>query len=277
MHGLPMRINTQTVELYANEVVKEVYKMHLDVSSQIESLFKSDGKKAIQKTENIALDASISSLARMLTNKLVDKWSKRFNTFGTRWTKSMISKVEAQSEKDLSKSMEKLSGGLAIKTDQISGKTRNNILASSDQAASLIKTIGQDYTTEVKQAVARAITNDASSFTELKSSIHNMLQNRYKKHKNKAYNVARDQMRKSYTNITASRMKDIGVAEYIWRHGGGVKELRSHHKNYLNGKTFSLDDPPVIDPSTGKKGKPGDDYFCSCYMEPVIRFGSKGS
>jgi len=289
LRGTPTRINPQTVNLLAGEVVKMVDKMNLDVSSQLTKLFASPtAKNSIQKTDKVdslvdagmvsgsAMDASISSRAIALTDKLVSKWSERFNSFGENWTKRMINKSEKQSAKDLGKSLKKISGGLTIDTSQISDNTRNKILASADQASSLIKSIGPQYTVAVKEAVARSITESSSSFEELQSNIQAMLKDKYKKQKNKAFNVAKDQVKKAYTGITASRMQELGSGEYIWRHAGGSQNPRDYHRDVLNGQTFSLDNPPIIDKKTGERGKPGDAYFCNCYMEPVINFDNKG-
>jgi len=292
LRGAPTRINPQEVNAIASEVTKLVDRMNDDLTSQITRLFKtSAAKKAIQKTDEVAsleeagmvstasdgvaMDASISSLSIALTNKLVAKWTKRFNSFGEQWADSMIKKVEKKSAKDLHKSMEKMSGGLNIDTSQISDKTRDKILSSTDQATSLIKSIGPQYSTAVKEAVSRSIVDTSSSFEELQASIHSMLKEKYKVHKNKAFNVAKDQIKKSYNGITSSRMQEIGAGNYIWRHAGGSKQPRCFHRDVLNGQTFSLDDPPVIEPKTGVKGKPGDLPYCNCYMEPVITFGNK--
>lgn len=281
LRGEPVRLNPRTAEQYADEVAKMVRAMHLDISGQVERLFsKPVAKTAIQKTDSPdivgAMDASISSMAISLTNKLADKWTKRFASFGDSWTKSMMKKASELSAKDLGRSMEKISGGLTIDTNQLSEQTRDKMIASADQASSLIKSIAPQYTSAVKEAVSRSIVDSSSSFSQLQKSIHDSLQDKYKRQKNKAFNVAKDQMRKSYTAITEGRMKDIGVGEYIWRHAGGSKEPREHHKNVLNGQKFSLDNQPIIDPKTGQKGKPGDLPFCSCYMEPVISFEKKG-
>ncbi len=291
LKGTPTRINPQEVNAIAKEVTALVERMNADLTSQITRLFEtSTAKKSIQKTDEVAsleeagmvstasdgvaMDASISSLAIVLTNKLVAKWTKRFDSFGDLWAASMINKVEKKSAKDLHKSMEKMSGGLNIDTSQISDKTRDKILASTDQASSLIKSIGSQYSTAVKEAVSRSIVDTSSSFEELQASIQSMLKDKYKTHKNKAFNVAKDQIKKSYTGITASRMQELGSGEFIWRHAGGTKNPRDFHRDVLNGQTFSLDDPPVIDPKTGVKGKPGDLPYCNCYMEPVITFGN---
>ena len=206
LRGDPTRINPQTVNRFAAEVTDMVDKMHRDVSGQLERLFRSSmAKNSIQKTEKVesletagvAMDASISSRAIELTDKLVAKWTARFSSFGDDWARRMINKSEKQSAKDLGKSMKKLSGGLTIDTSQISDNTKDKILANADQATSLIKTIGPQYTTQVKEAVSRAITDSSSSFEELQSNIHSMLQDKYKTHKNKAFNVAKDQMKKN--------------------------------------------------------------------------------
>ena len=287
LRGEPTRINPQIVNHYASEVTDLFDKMSLDVSNQLKRLFATPtAKNSIQKTEPVASledagmvstasDASISSEAIALTNKLVKKWTKRFDSFGDDWSRRMINKSEKQSSKDLGRSMKKLSGGLTIDTGRISGKTNDKILASADQASSLIKSIGPQYTVQVKEAVSRAITDSSSSFEELQSSINSMLDKKSKTHKNKARNVAKDQMKKSYSNITSSRMQDIGVDEYIWRHAGGSQKPRDYHRDVLNGQVFSLDNPPIIDQSTGERGKPGDAINCNCYMEPVVSFDSK--
>lgn len=276
LRGEPVRLNPRTAEQYADEVAKMVRAMHLDISGQVERLFsKPVAKKAVQKTDEVAMDASISSMAVALTNKLADKWTKRFASFGDSWTKRMMTKATELSAKDLGRSMEKLSGGLTIDTNQLSDKTKDKMIASADQASSLIKSIAPQYTSAVKEAVSRSIVDSSSSFSQLQQTIHDSLQGKYKTQKNKAFNVAKDQMRKSYTAITEGRMKDIGVGEYDWAHAGGSKEPRPHHKNVLNGQRFSLDNPPIIDPKTGQRGKPGDLPFCSCYMIPVISFEKK--
>ena len=285
LRGDPTRMNPQDVNVFAEEVTAMVDKMHKDVSSQLTRLFDSPtAKNSIQTTEEVAslvdagavMDASISSEAIALTDKLVSKWTERFNSFGDTWTNRMINKTEKQSAKDLGKSMKKLSGGLTIDTSQISDKTRDKILAAADQASSLIKSVGSQYTVAVKEAVSRSITDSSSSFAELKDSINSMLQDKYKTHKNKAFNVAKDQVKKSYSNITASRMQEIGSGTYIWRHASGSVKPRDYHRDVLNGQTFSLDNPPIIDQRTGERGKPGDAINCNCYMEPVISFENKG-
>ena len=280
LHGTPMRVNAASANRAADEAQAMVRKMHLDVSSQVNNLFKTPtAKNSIVKapdeitTENVAMDASISSQSRMLMNKLIDKWQKRFNVFGNDFAKKMIGTVDKQASNDLKRSTDKLSGGLNIKTDALSERTNDIIVAGTDESASLIKSIATDYTTEVKEALSRSISTNTGSFTSLKESINGMLQGKYKTYKNKAKNTALDQTKKTYGNISASRMMDVGLDEYIWRKSGGAQQPNQYHAHKLDGNTYKLSDPPIIDQKTGTRGKPSDWYGCGCYMEPVITFG----
>lgn len=279
LRGTPMRVNAASANRIADEAQAMVRKMHIDVSSQVNNLFKTPvAKNSIVKdpdkitTTDVAMDASIASQSRILMNGLINKWQKRFNVFGNDFAKKMVSTVDKQASNDLKKSTDKLSGGLNIKTDALSDRTKDIIIAGTDESASLIKSIATDYTTEVKEALSRSISTNTGSFTTLKDTINKTLQDKYKTYKNKAKNNALDQTKKAYSNIAASRMTDVGLNEYFWRHAGGSQNPREYHKHVLNGQKFKLSDPPIIDPKTGKRGKPSDDYNCSCYMEPVISF-----
>lgn len=280
LRGTPMRVNAAFANRAADEAQDMVYKMHLDISSQVNNLFKTPtAKNSIVKTpdeittNNVAMDASIASQSRILMNGLITKWQKRFNIFGNDFAKKMIGTVDKQASNDLKRSTDKLSGGLNIKTDALSERTKDVIISSTDESASLIKSIASDYTDEVKEAISRSISTNTGSFTDLKESINGMLQGKYKTHKNKAKNLALSQTKKAYGNIAASRMMDVGLDEYIWRKSGGAQQPNQHHAHVLDGNVYKLSDPPIIDTKTGTRGKPSDWFGCGCYMDPVITFG----
>lgn len=280
LRGTPMRVNNAFSDRMADDAQSMVYAMSQDVIKQVKVLFDtSTAKKSIAKktekitVENVAMDASISSQVRILMNGLIKKWEKRFNLFGNDFAEKMVNGVSKQSTNDLKKATEKLSGGLNIKTDSLTDRTKDIILASTNESSSLIKTIATDYTTEVNEAIFRSISTNTGSLTSLKEKINDSLQGKYKKYKNKAKNVALDQTRKAYSNIATSRMQDVGLDEFIWRHSAGSQTPRSHHKDVLNGNVYSISNPPVINTKTGVKGLPAQEINCKCYLEPVITFG----
>lgn len=277
--GEPLRVNPVFADRMAAQAMSEVRKMHLDVSKQVIELFKTDlAKETIQDVAGegvaVAMDASITSRARILTNQLATDWNKRFNEFAKGFSSKMFSDVEKMTAKDLQSSMEKLTGSTTINASSISEATKDVIAAGTQQSTSLIKSISQSYISEVQEALMRSIASPKGNFTDTVAAIHEMLQGRYRVYKNKAKNIALDQTRKAYSTITDSRMRSIGVTKYRWRHAGGSQEPREYHKNVLNGQVFSLDDPPIINEKTKERGNPGDLPFCKCYKEPVIEFGN---
>ena len=284
LRGEAMRVNESSANKLAESAMSQVYKMHLDVNKQVMALFDTElAKQSIPKepdkitTEDVAqdgfaMDASISVKARHLMNKLIRKWEKHFNLYADNFADSMIKTVTKQSSSDLKKAGEKLSGGMTIKTDTLSQRTKDIIYASTDESSSLIKTLASNYTTSVKEAVSRSIASNTSSLTQLREEIHAGLQDKYKVQRNKAKNLSLDQTRKAYANIGTSKMQDAGLNQYEWAHSGGSQNPRSYHKNVLAGQVFSLDDPPVIDQRTGERGNPGDAINCKCFKIPVITF-----
>jgi uncharacterized protein with gpF-like domain len=266
--GEPLRPNQRALDREAERVASMVEKMNRDVSKSIESLFSSELAK-----ESVAQDASIASQATILLNAKAREWQKKFNDFANFFGKDMADRQNKYVTKDMGNSLEKLSGGMSIKTDTLSDRTKDIIKASSEQSSSLIKSIGTDYMSSVKEAVMRSITDSSSSFESLKESINQALTGRFKVYKNKAKNTALDQTRKTYQALSDQRMRDVGVTKYRWQHSGGSQQPRSYHRDELNGQIFDLNDPPVIDKKTGERGHPGDAINCKCIKIPIIEFG----
>jgi len=86
--------------------------------------------------------------------------------------------------------------------------------------------------------------------------------------KRQAALIARDQVLSLNAQITQQRHEAAGVTRYVWRTSGDA-DVRPAHKA-LNGKTFSYDDPPIVDPRKGRREHPGQDYQCRCTAEPII-------
>lgn len=266
--GEPLRPNERLMQRQADEVVKMVERMSKDISKELMSLFSSDLAK-----ESVAQDASISSQAIILLNRLSNQWVKRFNKFAKLFSDDMVAKQNKYVSKDMRNSLEKLSGGLSIDTSTMSQTTRNIIRAKAEETTSLIKSIAPEYLSQVKEGVMRSIVSDSSSVADLQSSIQSVLTGRFKKYRNKAKNLAVEQTRSVYNELSTQRLKETTNGDYVWVHTGGSQDPREYHRDVLNGQTFNVNDPPVIDPKTGKKGNPGDDYFCRCIKKPIIKFG----
>ncbi|QWX10262.1 head protein [Vibrio phage vB_VpP_BT-1011] len=266
--GDPLKPNERTMQREVDKVESMVDKMNRDVSREVNKLFTSDLAK-----ESVAMDASLSSQASILMNALSKKWEKRFNEFAKEFSKEMVGRQLKDTSRDLHNSLEKLSGGLSIDTSTMSQRTKDIARASIDQSTSLIKSIQSDYIDEVREGLMRNIVDSSQNFTSLKESVNSLLSDRYRVQKNKAKNTTLDQIRKTYQGISDQRMRDAGMTKYEWVHTGGSKQPRNYHRDFLNGKVFDLNDPPVIDLRTKEKGHPGDAINCKCIKRPVISFG----
>lgn len=92
--------------------------------------------------------------------------------------------------------------------------------------------------------------------------------------KRQAALIARDQVLSLNAQVTQRRHEAAGITRYVWRTSGDG-DVRPDHRA-LNGKTFSYDDPPVVNASEVRRGRPerregpGQDYQCRCTAEPVI-------
>lgn len=273
LRGLPMRTNEATANRFAKSAESMVTKMARDVKREILALFDSELGKTAVGDAAVAMDASISSQARILINQLTKKWERVFAQYAISSTEWMQGQITHQTASDLTAAMEKLSGGLNISAVQLSDRSKDILKAGAAQSTSLIKTIAPDYMAEVGELVMRSIAGSNTSFTALKEGIDKGLTGKWRTHKNKAKNIALDQTRKNYQNLAASRMADAGIQKFVWRHSGGSQQPRSYHRDVLAGQTFDVSNPPVIDQKTGERGLPGHAINCKCYMEPVIDLG----
>lgn len=100
------------------------------------------------------------------------------------------------------------------------------------------------------------------------AEIGRQIQASYNVSKSHARFIARDQMAKLNARITQQQQTDAGITEYVWRTVGDGRVRESHR--HLNGKRFKYSDPPIVDPKTGRRANPGEDYQCRCVALSVF-------
>ena len=268
--GSPLRHNISAEERYRDRLTRLTDKMMREVEREILRLFKSP-----ESREYFGEDASIASMTRKTINRLSDKYVSIFNQASKSFADSMLKDVNKTSKSAMFQSLKELSGGLTIKTDFITEDMSEILKASAQENIGLIKTIPESYFEGLRGDLMRSITNpEAGGWAGMIENLHDGLTAKYKKHHNKARNIALDQTRKAYNNLNAGRMKAVGVEKYRWIHSGGGQRPREWHLEVLNGKVFSLDNPPIIEPKTGERGIPGQAINCRCTMLPIIEFSN---
>lgn len=244
---------------YAKPVVKAITAMYQDVRKELANLYKTTNFET-------AMDASVSSQARILINALLKKWQKRFDEIAKTSTDRMVERTMKNSAVTLNMSLKDASKDFQIDTSFSNEQLSEVIKASTQEAANLIKVIPQNFLNDVQGQVMRSITTGKGM-----EDLVPFLKKHYSGDIKKARLVALDQTRKTYQSINTSRLKTLGVKKFIWIHSGGGKEPRPLHVK-MSGNEYSFDDPPYIGDMYGSAvhGLPGDLPYCRCIYKPVI-------
>lgn len=214
-----------------------------------------------------AEDASISSQSRILLATLQDKFDSIFASFAKPFAESIADEANRGSVAALNSSLKDIAGDFTIKASSIPDNVKEILNATISENVQLIKSIPQQYLTQVQGAVMRSITT-GNGLQDLVPE----LERQYDITKRRARLIAHDQTRKAFANLSRVRMTNAGLKKFEWRHTSGSKEPRPLHIEY-NGRIFDFDNLPVIDKKTGERGIPGQLINCRCFMMPVIDFG----
>lgn len=208
---------------------------------------------------------SVTAQANRLTKRLEDRFSALFDG-ADKIASTMLKQTDAASVTSLHGSLGQLTGGLSLKTSVVPPQLQQAISAALSENVALIKSIGSRYLDQVQGAVMRSITT-GRGLQDLVPEIQKQGQIAERR----ARNIALDQTRKAYNTVNRVRMQALGVQKFEWLHSGGGAHPRKDHER-MDGKIYSFDDPPVIDPRTGERGFPGQAPNCRCRMLPVIEF-----
>ncbi len=227
---------------------------------------KGGGSETPQREGAVPGHVNVSSQARIAMSRLADKYEPLFAKWAKKATKRMMDRTLKGSAVSLGMSIKEMSGDVTLKSMTISPKLLDIVTASTNEAVSLIKLIPAKYLGNVQGAVMRSIVS-GNGLQDLQP----YLTKQYQGNVRHARNVALDQTRKAYSNMSAARMESIGVDQYEWLHTTGSREPRKLHLE-LNGQVFKLSDPPVIDERTGERGIPGTAINCRCRMRPIVKF-----
>jgi len=235
--------------------------MTAQVTRDVTRLFKTEAAQA-----QFAQDATISSQSRILVASLSDKFTALFAKKAKPLAESMVKDADKASTTALHSSLQKLSGGMSLKTSVMNSSLSNIYKASVAENVSLIKSIAAEYMQKVEGAVMRSITTGNG----LQDLIPALEQYEGQTHR-RAKNIALDQTRKAYNSINKGRMQALGVNQFQWHHSGGGAHPREDHIE-MDGNIYSFDKLPVIDERTGERGIPGQAVNCRCTMSPVFEF-----
>lgn len=262
--GTKLAYNASQQAKYARAIKALVDKMAKVTKREILKLFKQPFAK-----EFFATDADIASQARILLNKLTDRFTSLFASSAKRLAEAAAEGAQKTSEKALKSSVKALVPDLSLKTSIVTPDLETSINASVTENVNLIKSIPDQYYKDVTGVVMRAI-----QFGQGAKDIAEHLEKTHGISNRRATLIAYDQTRKIYSTVNRERMQALGIKKFRWLHSAGGQTPRPLHVKY-NMQVFSFDDPPVIDEKTGERGFPGQLVNCRCTFAPVIDFGDE--
>lgn len=269
MRGTRLALPAGVADRYAHKLKKLADQMTRETRSAIEDLYSHPDVQEYFK--GFAHDISPAAQARILTNKLQERFAQLFAQSAKDDAQRMVDEANDASAADIERSLKELSGGLKLNTDILTNQMREFMSATVANNVSLIKSIPSEYFMDVQGAVLRSIADgkglaDLVPFLERQEGVQ----------RRRAENIATDQTHKAYNGLNKGRMQQNGIKKFEWVHSGGGLYPREHHIDPapagLNHGIFSLDKLPIIDLSTGERGIPGQAINCRCTMVPVIDF-----
>lgn len=243
--------------------------MRIATEREIDRLYRTEQAKqlGLATGDAVAMDASFTAAAARLLRRLSTRFTALFTDRAGGLADFLAQGAARSSAQQLGESLKQVSGGVTLKTDVVSGAVGDVVSAAVKENVALIKSIPAKYFEQIQGATMRSI-QTGRGMADLQPEIQRI----GGVTKERAALIARDQTSKATTAINRARMKGLGIRKFEWLHSYGGKHPRPLHKDVLNGKVFSLDDPPVIDDRTGERGLPGQLINCRCRMVPVISF-----
>lgn len=263
--GTVLQNNAAVQSRYVIVLVSLVAQMTAQTNRDIKKLFESE-----TGSQHFAQDATIASQSRILVSALGEKFNALFAKKAKPLAEAMVKQSEKASASSLHSSLEKLSGGMSLKTSGLTPALLEVYKATVAENVSLIKSISAQYMTRVEGAVMRSITT-GNGLQDLVPALQEAEGVTHRR----ARNIALDQTRKAYNSINRTRMQAIGVKRFMWHHSGGGAHPREDHIE-MDGKIYSFDELPVVDKRTGERGIPGQAPNCRCTMSPVFDFLKDG-
>ena len=264
LRGLPLAPNVGVEQRYAAKLRKMTKVMTDAAERDIIRLF----NKPYVKEFFGVFDESVASQSDMLLKSLRERFDKLFASSARDIADDMVDDNLKSSTSSLRTSLKVLSGGLLLKTSVITKDLEEVLKARINENVSLIKSIPREYLDKVSQAVTKSITTGsglAGLVPEL-MKLGGITERRAK-------NIALDQARKAYGNITELKMRAVGITDFKWLHTGLGRQHRKSHKA-ISGQVFSLNDLPLKGEEGFTNGQmPSWAINCYCLAIPVIRFG----
>lgn len=213
-------------------------------------------------TPLLAQDALPADELTKRVKELSKRWIKRFDDMANKIAVDFITKATKHTDNSFMASLKDAGWTVQFKMTR---EVRDVVKASVQANVALIKSIPQQYFTDIEGIVMRGV----QSGRDLKT-VSDELKARYGVTKRRAALIARDQADKATAAVVKARRAELGITEAIWIHSGAGKDPRpSHVKAGKDKLRFNVNDGAFID---GKWIQPGEEINCRCSSRSVLPF-----
>lgn len=251
----PVRPNAGVQAAYRRRLDKLIQEMNNSVLYWIKAQYR--------KNEPIMAQDDIPAVGlREAMRRLAAQWQHRFDEAADElaeyFSRAAVNRTDAQLKSILKKA------GIAIPF-KMTEATRDILQATIAQNVSLIKSIPDQYLTQVEGDVMRSV----QTGRDLKQ-LTDDIEKQYGVTRRRAAFIARDQNNKATSAINRARQEQLGVTEAIWVHSGGGKEPRPTHLAAGREQVRYNVSEGWFDPHEGKRIFPGELINCRCVSKSIV-------
>lgn len=273
--GRPVRPNLGIQRQYQRRIQGLIDEMYASILWWVEAEYKRQQAKIIaydaaapwwRRTLNRvpAFDASPAVAMRNTLHGLLRQWNKNFGERSKDWARKFAQQSARAATVSVGQSIGQVTG-IAIPTTMT--RSMNNALQS-------LIAENMDYITSIPKRnfaeLNRMIMESVRSGRQVEQ-LRTDIEKRFKKSREEAERLARDQTNKAMESLSRLRMQENGITEAVWIHATGVQQPRSSHVE-MHGKRFDLAkgmyDPKA--PGGAREIQPGELINCHCTKAPVI-------
>ena len=147
------------------------------------------------------------------------------------------------------------------------------VARSAETFRSAAETAIRAYTLEVVEHL-RSRTEANRNHGEGAERLAHLVEADFGKAQRKAHFLAENETSRLVAHLAKERFESIGSNSYVWVTQGDAKVRPTHHESndhrVLNRRVFKWENPPIVDPATGRRAHPGEDYNCRCHAHAVL-------
>lgn len=256
--GKPLNYNVAIQLRYERALKQIVDRMVNSTNKEIKALFQQKSVKIYFKhAQDAKKTKTLSTRAKLALAALLLKFQTLFNSSSRKLAQKFIDDTNRYASTTVKNSLEALTGE-KFNTSIISKIGRIRIQAVLNSNIALIKSIPQQYFTQISIAIMEAIA------TGLTRNLENLIRKHGDVTQRRAKMIVADQTHKAFQAIAMQKILDHGFKKFQWVYTFRSKEPRPKHVA-MGGKIYSFDKPP-------EGVFPGQLINCKCVMRPVAEW-----